>query len=147
MVRRLARAKAIHAAERFAARLTLGADTVVLHNGIPLGKPSSLDDARRMLGTLSATTHEVLTGVCLRRHEPPFDDTWVSVTEVTFRKLTGELIEDYLQRVHVLDKAGAYAIQEHGDMLIAGISGLRSNVVGLPVEEVVKRVAASGAPS
>jgi septum formation protein len=71
----------------------------------------------------------------------------VSVTEVTFRKLTGELIEDYLQRVHVLDKAGAYAIQEHGDMLIAGISGLRSNVVGLPVEEVVKRVAASGAPS
>ena len=58
-------------------------------------------------------------------------------TDVTFHSLTREQIRDYLSKVNPLDKAGAYAIQEHGEMIVSKISGLRSNVVGLPVELVL----------
>ena len=71
---------------------------------------------------------------------PPHEETWCCVTDVTFRELPEAVLEEYLSHVHVLDKAGAYAIQDRGEMIIAGIRGLRSNVVGLPVEEVVTRI-------
>lgn len=140
-VRRLARAKAAAIADSAPESLVLGSDTLVVLDGVPLGKPRDLADARRMLRSLSGKTHCVMTGVSLLRRRPPLDDTWHTVTEVTFHDLSPETIEAYIARVHVLDKAGAYAIQEHGGMIIAGIRGSRSNVIGLPVEDVTERLA------
>ena len=139
-VQRLARAKAAAVADSAPDRIVLGADTLVVRDGQPLGKPRDLDDARRMLRALSGRGHDVLTGVCLLRRRPAWEQTWCCTTEVDFRELDDARIEAYLQRVHVLDKAGAYAIQESGDLIIAGIRGLYSNVVGLPIEEVVREL-------
>ncbi len=140
-VRRLAHAKAAAVAGRFPHEVVLGADTLVVLDGQALGKPRDLDDARRILGMLSGRTHKVMTGVSLLRLRSPHEETWCCVTEVTFRTLLPADMEAYIGRVHVLDKAGAYAIQECGEMIVAGIRGLRSNVVGLPVEEVAVRLA------
>ncbi len=138
---RLAGLKAAAVAARFPEDIVLGADTLVVHAGAALGKPASMTDAAAMLERLSGHTHEVCTGVCLVRHRPAGRDCWLSRTTVSFRQLTAETVRRYLGLVNPLDKAGAYAIQEHGEMLIAGICGLRSNVIGLPVEEVVSRLA------
>lgn len=144
-VQRLARAKAAAVAARYPRQIVLGADTMVVRNGRALGKPESLDEAREMLRFLSGHAHEVLTGVSLLRLEPPLEETWMALTRVRFHQLADAAIEEYLARVHTLDKAGAYAIQEHGDRLVAEIDGLFSNVVGLPVEDVVARLKAISA--
>jgi septum formation protein len=65
---------------------------------------------------------------------------WHTVTTVTFRSLDDDDIENYLQLTQPLDKAGAYAIQEHGELIIDGICGLRSNVIGLPIEEIIEQL-------
>lgn len=139
LVRRLAELKARHVAEQHAGRIVLGADTVVVLGGQALGKPRNLAEARWMLAALSGQTHEVLTGVCLIDGNGA-SRNWVCCTHVTFRTLDDATVEDYLSRVHVLDKAGAYAIQEHGELLVAETRGLVSNVIGLPVEEVVAKL-------
>ncbi|MDE3068554.1 MAG: septum formation protein Maf [Verrucomicrobiota bacterium] len=116
--------------------LVLGADTLVFLDREILGKPRDLDEARRMLERLSGRTHQVVTGVsliCLRAHR---ERIFAARTDVTFRALTPEQVEGYLARVQPLDKAGAYAIQESGDLVVSEISGSFSNVVGLPVEKV-----------
>ncbi|MFA5204509.1 MAG: nucleoside triphosphate pyrophosphatase [Lentisphaeria bacterium] len=139
---RLARLKAAAVSPRFPDRIVLGADTLVVVDGEALGKPHDQAEARRMLGRLAGRAHEVLTGVCLRRASPPAETAWCARTVVRFRPLDEAAISAYLQRVHVLDKAGAYAIQEHGDRIVAGFDGCFSTVVGLPVEEVTERLAA-----
>ena len=103
------------------------------------GKPADLADARRMLQELSGRTHEVLTGVSLVQDGRPAD-TWCCKTLVTFNTLDAEQIDAYFRLVNPLDKAGAYAIQEHGSLLVESIQGLLSNVIGLPVEEVVQKL-------
>jgi septum formation protein len=116
--------------------IILAADTIVVCEGRILGKPADLNDAKTMLAWLAARTHEVLTGVAwldvhgkiLREH--------VARTRVTFRPLDDSLIRTYLEKVHVLDKAGAYAAQEHGFDLIERVEGSLSNVIGLPMEIV-----------
>jgi len=137
---RLARLKALAVSPRFPDRVVLGADTLVVVDNETLSKPGDLDKARGMLRRLAGRAHEVLTGVCLRRERPMAEDAWHTRTVVRFRPLDAAAIEDYLRRVHVLDKAGAYAIQEHGERIVASIDGPLSNVVGLPVEEVVARL-------
>lgn len=143
-VQRLARAKAAAVAGAFPHEVVLGADTLVVLDGQALGKPRDLDDARRVLRLLAGHTHQVMTGVSLLRLRTPHEESWCCVTDVTFRELSPETIDEYIGKVHVLDKAGSYAIQECGEMIVAGIRGLRSNVIGLPVEEVVARLAAFG---
>ena len=138
---RLAVEKADAVASRNPAKLVLGADTIVVaHTGEILEKPADLADARRMLRLLSSQRHTVMTGVSLRRLHPPVAETWVCETQIWFNALTADDITGYLGAVDVLDKAGSYAIQDHGDKLVAAINGLRSNVVGLPVEEVLERL-------
>ena len=137
MVIRLATIKAESVAPQFPDHVVLGADTIVCIDDQILGKPQDLDHAADMLRRLSGKAHRVLTGVCLARLCPAKTHAWVATTTVTFRELTDEGITAYLARVDVLDKAGAYAIQENGDLLIDSIDGLYSNVVGLPVEDVV----------
>ncbi|WP_338287631.1 Maf family protein [Luteolibacter sp. LG18] len=117
----------------------IGADTLVYIDGVPLGKPRSPEEARAMLRRLSGRAHTVCTGVCLIR-PGGIRETFHALTEVQFRELDEAAIEAYLALVHTLDKAGGYAIQEHGDRIVKEIRGSYSNVVGLPVDEVVARL-------
>ena len=116
--------------------LVLGADTLVFLGDEIMGKPADIADARRMLTRLQGRTHQVVTGISLIHLRAHRERIFAVSTDVTFRSLTAGQIDDYLARVNPLDKAGAYAIQEHGEMIVAEISGSYSNVVGLPVERV-----------
>jgi len=112
----------------------LGADTLVWLDGQPLGKPPDLAAARAMLESLSGKSHEVVTGVCLMHGDSGGCTVFSEVTRVVFRSLDEEVIDRYLAVVHTLDKAGGYALQQHGDWLVESVVGSESNVIGLPVE-------------
>ncbi len=114
--------------------LVLGADTLVYLDNKLLGKPSSLEDAYAMLERLQGRTHEVVTAVCLIHHRIRRQKVFSDVTAVTFRPLTSVEIQRYLIQTNPLDKAGAYAIQDNGELIVERISGSYTNVVGLPVE-------------
>jgi septum formation protein len=133
--------KARTVAKRLPDILVLGADTLVFLDGAILGKPATKDEAFRMLESLQGRTHQVVTGVSLTRLRNHRERIFAVSTDVEFRPLTAEQIKEYLALVNPLDKAGAYAIQEHGEKIVAGISGSYSNVVGLPVERVREELA------
>jgi len=116
--------------------LVLGADTLVFLDGEILGKPRHLAEAQRMLKKLSGRTHQVVTGVCLMHLRTHRERIFAVSTDVLFHPLDDGQIRDYLARIHPLDKAGAYAIQDSGELIISEISGSYSNVVGLPVERL-----------
>jgi septum formation protein len=128
--------KARAVAKKFPDSLVLGADTLVALDTTLFGKPASVDDAFRMLTQLQGRTHRVVTGVCLLHLRGHHQQLFADATDVTFHPLNPRQIQDYLDRVNPLDKAGAYAIQEHGDRIVASISGSFSNVVGLPMERL-----------
>ena len=134
--------KAISVAETHRDATVIGADTVVALGNRLFGKPTDANEAATMLGELSGKTHEVTTGVCLTHRSTGELTVLAETTRVTFHSLTPQQVRDYIDRVHVRDKAGAYAIQEHGDALVRKISGSLTNVIGLPVErlrEVLRR--------
>jgi septum formation protein len=137
-VRSLAESKARDVGRRYPECYVIGADTVVVVAGRILGKPQSEAEAREMLQRLSGRRHQVLTGWCICRlaSETFFADT-VS-TEVLFKTLTRREIEWYIRTGEPFDKAGAYAIQGIGTFLVKSINGSYTNVVGLPVCEVVE---------
>ncbi len=114
----------------------LGADTLVFLDGEILGKPRNLANARRMLKKLQGRTHQVVTGVCLIHLRSYRESIFAVSTDVLFRPARNKTITEYLAEVDTLDKAGAYAIQQHGEWLISEISGSFSNVVGLPLERL-----------
>jgi septum formation protein len=122
--------------------LVLGADTLVFLEREILGKPRNLAEAKQMLTKLQGRTHQVVTGVSLIHLRGHRERLFAVSTDVTFRPLAAVQIGDYLSRMNPLDKAGAYAIQEHGDLIVSEISGSYSNVVGLPVERVSDELAA-----
>ncbi|MCE9581148.1 MAG: Maf family protein [Planctomycetes bacterium] len=136
--------KAMRLAESHADALILGADTVVALGGRLFGKPADNRVAAEMLSALSGKTHEVITGVCLLRRSAGDIELFAETTLVTFRPLTPAAIAGYLAKVPVLDKAGAYAIQERGDELVREIAGSFTNVVGLPVERVREALSVRG---
>ena len=111
-------------------RPVLGVDTVVLCRGDVLGKPRDEADARRMLEELSGTTHEVVSGLCLRTED--WEELHSETTRVRFRALTAAEVESYLASGEWQGRAGAYAIQGLGARLIERIEGDYLNVVGLP---------------
>ncbi len=115
--------------------LVIGADTLVYVDGDPLGKPADMEEALVMVRRLSGRTHEVCTGVAFACDGQIEQELHV-ITHVTFKVLTDEVIRDYHSKVNPLDKAGAYGIQECTEMVMAGMEGSFTNVVGLPVEEV-----------
>ena len=129
-----ARIKATPISQRYPGHLVLGADTLVWLGGQPLGKPVDLAQAQAMLRSLSGQAHEVVTGVCLMHGDSGRCEVFSEVTRVQFRFLDSEVINRYLAAVHTLDKAGGYAIQQHGDWLVESVSGSETNVIGLPVE-------------
>ena len=130
---RNAELKAHATAERFPDALVVGADTVIVLDGRTIGKPRDLDDARATLAALSGRAHDVVTGVALLCVSKRFRRVWSETSTVRFKPLSPETIEEYLKLVDVLDKAGAYAIQEHGELLIERLDGDADNVIGLPL--------------
>ena len=143
MVAHNAALKADWVASRNPGALVLGADTTVFLDGLAINKPRDLDEARAMLRRLAGRTHTVFTGVALRRlPEGLRIDQGVS-SEVDFKPFGESVIEDYLRRVNSLDKAGAYSIQEHTELIIAGFRGSFSNIMGLPMEATKQILTAS----
>ena len=134
----LAESKANVIADAYPDHWVIGADTIVLIDNDILGKPRSDLEARNMLRRLSANTHRVLTGycICCKNRDRFFSET-VS-TDVCFKNLSEEEIEWYIQSGEPFDKAGSYAIQGLGTFLVKRINGSYTNVVGLPVCEIVE---------
>ena len=114
--------------------LVLGADTTVFIDQHALNKPRDPAEAREMLRRLSGRTHTVFTGLALRRQSDGLIIDEGVASEVTFKTIDDAVIEAYLARVHTLDKAGGYGIQDHSDMIVAGYRGSLSNIIGLPLE-------------
>jgi septum formation protein len=136
-VRRLAQEKAF-AVPLSTGEIVLGADTVVVVDSQVLEKPSDAGDAARMLGLLSGREHEVVTGICLRSDTRTIVD--IATTRVRFVPLARAEIEAYVASGEPMDKAGAYAIQGLASKFIDRVEGSYSNVVGLPVALVYRRL-------
>jgi len=145
--RSLALAKARQVAGGFPDRPVIGADTLVMLGSRILGKPGNRDEAREMLRLLSGEIHKVFTGLALVWRRFNLERSVCEVTEVTFRRLTTEEIEDYVATGEPLDKAGAYGIQGRGSTLVSRINGCFYNVMGLPVSrltEILQDILAAG---
>jgi septum formation protein len=143
-VRKLAEGKAFDIAGQRPAAWVIGADTIVLINGTILGKPTSAGEARRMLIQLSGQTHQVLTGYAILHLASNTLHTETISTEVVFKNLSKPEIEWYVHTTEPFDKAGAYAIQGLGTFLVKKINGSYTNVVGLPVCEVIEYLITRG---
>jgi septum formation protein len=128
------------------AACVVAADTLVSLDGEALGKPGSASEARGMLAALAGRTHQVYTGVWIEQRASGAIAAFTEVSQVRFRPLSAAEIEDYMSRVHVLDKAGAYAAQEDPIGLIESIEGSRTNVIGLPMERLAPMLAQRGYP-
>jgi len=131
-----AQRKARAVAGRHSDSLVIGADTIVVLNGRFFGKPRDLENARQMLGQLTGKQHEVITGVCLLHRALDTELTFAETTRVWMRPLSNHQIVEYLGKINPLDKAGAYAIQEHGAGIVERIEGSYHNVMGLPTERL-----------
>ncbi len=119
--------------------VVITADTVVVLDGKVIEKPESLDDAKRMLATLSGRTHQVVTGVCLTARDR--QRRFSVVTDVTFATLGKDEIDHYVDTYRPLDKAGAYGIQEWiGFIGVTSINGSYFNVMGLPVQRIYREL-------
>lgn len=149
-VRRLAEAKVRAVAEGGASAeapaWAVGADTVVLVDGLVLGKPASAAEARRMLESLSGRTHEVLTGIAVLRLPEGAAQVELESTKVTIAPLSKEEIEDYIATGEPFGKAGAYAIQGRAGRFVTRIEGCYFNIVGLPLGRLYRMLRGLGWP-
>lgn len=141
----LAEAKADDVAASHPDAWVIGADSIVVIGDRILEKPVSEDDARRMLNLLSGNRHRVFTGYAVCRRKTGFRHSDAAVTEVVFKTLTPAEIEWYIHTPEPYDKAGAYAIQGLGSFMVRSINGSYTNVVGLPVCEVMDCLTRQGA--
>jgi septum formation protein len=142
---RLAREKALNVASRVEGRFFIGADTVVVCAGEIMGKPKDSADAERMLRKLSGASHQVITGFALYDRERNEVLSGAVTTDVCFKQLRDEEIHAYIATGCPFDKAGAYAIQGGAAHMVKRIDGSYTNVVGLPLCEVVEALRAIGA--
>lgn len=140
----MARIKAVEVSGRCPDAVVLGADSVVAVDMDILGKPVDEADAVRMLGMLSGRTHRVVTGVCIVM--PGREDHLFHVsTDVTMNEISPEAARAYVATGEPMDKAGAYAVQGRAACFVTRINGSYTNVVGLPLAEVVAALASWGA--
>lgn len=126
--------KAGAVARRFPDAVVVGMDTLVALGRRVYGKPGSMARAREMLAELAGREHTVFTGVCLMQLRSRRRRVFAEMTRVKFRPLTSRDIDAYCAQANPLDKAGAYGIQEHGELIVESIHGSFSNVVGFPLE-------------
>jgi len=137
-VKLLAREKNAPVSEKYPDIPVLSADTVVIFDENVFGKPKNVNDARNMLRTFSGKMHSVYTAVNLVCKLMDFDETILEETDVFFREIEADELEEYIETANFLDKAGGYAIQEHGKYFIEKINGDYWNVVGLPIAATIK---------
>jgi nucleoside triphosphate pyrophosphatase len=138
--------KARGVAKKYPDSLVIGADTLVFIEEKIFGKPKDLEAAYQMLEQLQGKTHMVVTAICLLQLRTHRQRVFAENTSVTFRPLDAIKMRRYLTKVNPLDKAGAYAIQEEGDLIVEGISGSYTNVVGLPMERLRAELSSWGIP-
>ena len=144
-VARVSRKKALAIAKTAAADdIVVAADTVVVIDGMELGKPHDAQDAARMLRLLSGRTHEVVTVMTVCRGEDV--KTQTVVTKVTFRALSETEIEAYIRTGEPMDKAGSYGIQGYGAVFVEGLEGDYFSVMGLPLCPLCRMLRACGVP-
>lgn len=134
----LAYVKALDVAQKVDKGLVLGADTIVVCDGELFGKPIDKEDAQRMLESLSGREHMVITGIALIDASNGTVKKGVETTKVKFSTLTKDEILAYIKTGEPFGKAGAYAVQERGALLVEGLNGCYSNVVGLPLKKLGK---------
>jgi septum formation protein len=120
--------------------IIIAADTFIVLDGKFLGKPKNAKHAEKMLKSLSNKTHQVITGIALINTKTKKEITDVSITKVTFKKLTTEEIKTYVATGEPLGKAGAYAIQEKGAAFVSNINGDFFGVMGLPLCLVAEKL-------
>ncbi len=141
----LAKARAVAARSDIAGRWFIGSDTVVVRDDVILGKPVDKNDAASMLRSLAGRSHRVVSGYAVVDREKNSHEATAVTTRVTFRKLTDAEIAGYIATGEPDDKAGAYGIQGIGACLVSSIDGSYTNVVGLPLCEVVETLERMGA--
>lgn len=123
-------------------QIVIAADTVVSNQNQILGKPANKKEAKEMLINLSGSTHQVMTGITVISSEAVITD--YEKTNVTFKQVTEEEIDDYIATGEPLDKAGAYGIQGKGAVFVKKIEGCFYNVVGLSLYRLVKIMSKAG---
>ena len=128
--------KASAAADIFPGTTVIAADTVIFFENSIIGKPADIQDAHKILKKLSGRKHQVITGCAVINRSKNISGHFSCISDVYFKKLTDNDIQKYTSLVHVLDKAGAYAIQEHGEIIIEKYSGSLENIIGLPWDEL-----------
>ena len=141
---RNAELKAAGVAAKYPDSIVLGADTVIVFGDRIIGKPADAADAKRTLTELAGKTHCVVTGLALLRHGDGIRRVWSESTRVTFKAYSEQVVDEYMKLVDVLDKAGSYALQEHGDLLVDRVDGDCDNVVGLPLGRLKRELAELG---
>lgn len=134
----LAVRKALHVRELRPDALVIGCDTVVIIDGVILGKPHDAQDAKRMLRLLSGRTHTVVSGVCICLGSKTLSFT--QNTLVSFYDMSDEEIDSYVQECSPPDKAGAYGIQDRGGLFVKHIDGDFYNIVGLPIARLNREI-------
>lgn len=120
--------------------IVLAADTLIDFKGRPVIKPRDRADAERTLRRFSGRTHTVITAVALKDLAAGRYRTFTVKSRVTFKKLSAARIRAYLDTGEYKDKAGAYGYQEHGRALVSRVRGSETNVIGLPMERLIKEL-------
>lgn len=138
LVMKLAEEKAFDVYKKFPNAIVIGADTIVTYNDIKLGKPSSKEEAFKMLKMLSGNTHEVYTGVSIISESK--SSNFYQCTKITFSNLSDQEINEYIETNEPMDKAGSYGIQGFGGTFVEKIDGDYFSVVGLPINKVKKKL-------
>jgi len=141
---RLARLKAVKVGEKHKTRWVLAADTIVVIDGRILGKPRDRQDAEGMLEMLSDREHRVVTGYCLLQISSGKSRQGRVISRVRFKELSPDEVRWYLDTGEAFDKAGAYAIQGKAAFMVKEVQGSYTNVVGLPLCEVVEALREMG---
>jgi len=144
-VMRLADAKAMEVGHRYPDSWVIAADTIVYIDGSILGKPKNREEALEMLRHLSGQRHQVLTGFSVRHLGKGIGDREAVETAVKMKALRPTEMEWYVQTGEPFDKAGGYAVQGIGSFMIESIQGSYSNVVGLPLCELLEMLVRLGA--
>ncbi|HDP34121.1 MAG TPA: septum formation protein Maf [Candidatus Hydrogenedentes bacterium] len=124
--------------------LIIAADTLVFLDGTALSKPANMEEARAMLGRLAGNTHQVVTGLALLDKGTGRTAIGSESTDVTFRTLTAEEINRFVETVRPLDRAGAYTVDGPGSLLVSRYDGCYQNVLGLPIVRLDKLMRALG---
>lgn len=136
LVMALAFEKANSVAGKYGDAVVIGADTVVEIGGEILGKPKSREDAKTMMEKLRGRSHKVITGFAIVDLSSDKKYMDYEVTEVTFKDMSDEEIENYLNKAEYMDKAGAYGIQDEAALFVEKIKGDYLNIVGFPISKI-----------